>query len=83
MYLDGKGFEFKTNLLNQACAPSAWEWRQRGEGLLCFGRIAKWKKEVTTCANLMVGISHGHDVVCRQYYGQITGEKFSHIVESK
>lgn len=80
-YLDGKGFEFKVNPLDQARAPSAREWRQSGEGLK-MRCVAKGKKEGSRNANFMVAISHGKGVVlCEQYFGAITGEKFGEIVK--
>ena len=80
-YLDGKGFEYKVNPLDQARAPSAREWRKVSEGL-CIGCVAKGKKEGATNANFMIAISHGKGVVlCRQYFGTITGLKFAEIVK--
>ena len=82
-YLDGKGFEFKTNPQDQVRAPSAREWRKRGEGLK-IGCVAKGKKEGAVNANFMVAISYGKGVVlCKRYEGQITGETFAAIVEGK
>lgn len=78
MYLDGTGFQYKTRPLDQARAPKAREWRLRSEGLKV---TAKGQKEGTTNANFMVGISYGKGVVlCEQYRGSITGEKFAKIV---
>ena len=82
-YLDGKGFEYKKNPQDQARAPTAREWRKKGEGLN-FGCVAKGKKEGATNANFMVAISYGKGVVlCKRYEGSITGEKFSAIVRAK
>ena len=82
-YLDGKGFEYKTNPLGQARCPSSREWRRRGEGL-SFGCVAKGKKEGSTNANFMVAIAYNKGaVMCKQYFGQITGEKFAGIVRSE
>ena len=79
-YLDGKGFQYKTNPNDQARAPRAREWRKRGEGLKC---TSKRKKEGCTNANFMVAISYGKGaVLCEQYDGPITGEKFAAIVKS-
>lgn len=77
-YLDGTGFQFKTRPMDQARAPKAREWRKRSEGL----RITmKGQKEGVVNANFMVGISYGRGVVlCQQYLGTITGEKFGKIV---
>ena len=43
-YLDGKGFQYKSNSYDQARAPGAREWRKRGE-VLKFNCTAKGKKE--------------------------------------
>jgi hypothetical protein len=81
-YLDGKGFQYKSNPYDQARAPGAREWRKRGEGLK-FNCTAKGKKEGSINVNFMVGISYGKGVVlCEQYHGTITGEKFAAIVKS-
>lgn len=80
MYIDGKGFQYKTNPMDQARAPKAREWRKKGEGLQIHC-TAKGKKEGCTNANFMVGISYDHGVVlCEQYFGPITGEKMAEIV---
>ena len=79
-YLDGKGFQFKTNPLDQARAPRARLWRKVSEGLK-YGCTAKGQKEGAVNANFMVAISYNHGVVLRdQYFGSITGEKFADIV---
>ena len=83
LYLDGKGFEHKTNPHDQARAPRCREWRKPGEGL-SLGCVAKGKKEGCRNANYMVAISYGKGVVlCKRYEGQITGQKFSNILKSK
>lgn len=79
-YLDGKGFQFKTNPHGQARAPKAREWRLPCEGL---EYTSKGKKEGATNINFMVGISYGKGVVlCEQYQGTITGKKMKAIVEN-
>ncbi len=81
-YFDGKGFEFKTNPLDQARAPKAREWRKVSEGLK-VGCTSKGKKEGTVNSNFMVGISYNRGVVlCQQYFGAINGEKMADIVKS-
>ena len=80
-YLDGKGFAWKKNPQDQACAPKSRIWRKRGEGLEP-GCTAKAGKAGVTNLNFMVGISHGHGVVlCERYFGSITGDKFANIVK--
>ena len=82
-YLDVKGFELKTNLFDQVCAPKRREWRKRTEGLdtVC---VTKAKKEGCRNANFIVAIAHGEGVVmCRQYEGRITAAKFAFIVREE
>ena len=82
-YLDGKGFEFKTNPQGQARCPSSREWRQRGEGL-DVDCVAKGKKEGSVNANFMVAIGYKKGaVICKQYFGPITGEKFVTVINSE
>ena len=79
-YLDGKGFQYKQNPKDMARAPHSREWRKRSEGLK-YGCVAKGSKEGATNANFMVGISFDKGtVLCEQYTGHITGEKFADIV---
>ena len=74
-YLDGKGFQYKTNPLDQARAPKAREWRKKGEGLK-HRCTAKGKKEGAVNCNFIVGISYDKGVVlCEQYFGAITDKK--------
>eukprot|EP00794_Sanderia_malayensis_P001028 gene1028-biopygen266 len=81
-YLDGKGFEFKTNPFDQARAPKAREWRKQNEGLK-IGCTSKGRKEGAVTCNFMVGISYDAGVVlCEQYYGPINGDKMAGIVHS-
>ena len=82
MYVDGVGFEYKTNPMDQARAPKAREWRRDGEGL-SFNCTAKGRKEGVRQAHFMVGISHKRGVVlCIPYDGQITGRMFADMVEN-
>ena len=81
LYLDGKGFEYKTNPNDQARSPSARIWRKRGEGLK-FKCTAKGKKEGGIFVNFMIGIAYGKGVVlCERWMGTMTGEKFATIVK--
>jgi len=77
-YLDGCGFQFKTNPFDQARALKSREWRKSSEGLIV---TAKGKKEGATNSNFMVGISYDRGVVlCERYSGSITAEKMEAIV---
>ena len=79
-FMDGVGFEHKTNPLDQARAPGAREWRRSDEGLVV---TSKGKKEGVRNCNFMVGISYLYGVVlCEPYSGSITGEKMVEIVET-
>ena len=70
-----------SNPHGQARAPRARQWRKRGEGLK-FRCTAKGKKEGCTNVNFMVAIAYGKGVVlCEQWEGTITGEKFASIVK--
>jgi len=80
-YLDGKGYEFKTNPNDEARAPKACQWRRKSEGLE-FGLTAKGKKEGAVNRNFMVGISYNKGVVlCEEYFGAINGKKMVRIVD--
>ena len=82
-YLDGKGFQYKTNPYDQARAPSSREWRRCNEGL-DINCVAKGSKEGSRNATFMVAIGHGRGVVmCKQYFGPITGITFADIVKSE
>jgi len=79
-FMDGTGFEYKRNPLDQARAPQTREWRLKNEGLIV---TAKGKKEGSKKCTFMVGISYQKGVVLCEYYdGSITGDKMVDIVES-
>jgi len=81
-YLDGKGFQRKMNQLDAAKAPRAREWRTTRQRL-DYRCVAKESKEGTRNVNFMVGISYSKGVVlCEQYFGSITGQKFVDIATS-
>lgn len=78
-YLDGKGFQYKTNPHDQARAPKARAWRTASEGLKF---TAKGKKEGQSMVNFMCAIAHNSGVVmCEQYHGSINGQKMVDIVD--
>ena len=82
IYLDAKGFQYKTQPLDQARAPSAREWRKRNEGLK-FGCTAKGSKEGCVNINFMVGISRSKGVVlCHHYKKALTADKMVQIIET-
>ena len=80
-YLDAVSFAHKTNPLDQAKAPRARIYRQKGEGLT-FGCTSKGKKEGTggNYAKFIVGISHGKGVVLCEPYEKMTGRFFAEFI---
>ena len=80
-YLDGKGFAYKTNPMDQAYAPRAKEWRRPNEGLT-YGCTAKGKKEGSVQARFMIAISFQRGVVLCEQYDEISGEKFAKMMDS-
>ena len=82
-YLDGVGFPYKSNPHDQAKAPSAKAWMKSDERL-SQGCTAKGRKEGVRNANFMVAVAYDSGtVICKQYFGSITGEKFKAVVESE
>ncbi len=82
-YLDGVGFEFKTNPLDQARAPTAQEWRKGNEGL-DINCVSRGKKEGRRNANFMVAVSYGKGVIfARQYFGTMDGPEFAKIIKEE
>lgn len=79
-YLDGVGFVFKTNPMDQAFAPQAREWRRPNEGL-SYGCTAKGKKEGSTQVKFMVAISYDRGVVLCEQYKQISGPKYAKMCD--
>ena len=84
MYVDGVGFEYKSNPNEHAKSLGASEWRLTNEGL-DFRCTAKGQKEGKTYAKFMVGMSHNAGVVlaeplrqrmCGAYYASIVSDKF-------
>ena len=75
-YLDGTGFAYKTNPLDQAKAPKGRTWRKKSEGLK-LGCTGKGRKEGTggRVLKLMVAISYDKGIVvcepCKKCVGHI------------
>lgn len=79
-YLDGKGFVYKRNPLNQATASRSREWRKPSEGFM-LGCTTNRAKEVTKKANFMVVIFYKRVVIlCEQHFAAISEDKFSKLV---
>jgi len=80
-YLDGTGFAYKTNPMDQATAPRAREWRKENEGL-SYGCTAKGKKEGEKKARFMVAISYERGVVLCEQYDSMSGAKFAKMMDT-
>ena len=79
-YLDGSGFQFKTNPVDQACAPNFRTCRKKQERLY-LGCTAKGKNKGSVNANFMVTVARKSGIaLCEQYEGAINGETFPNIV---
>ena len=81
MYLDGTGFAYKRNPLDQAFAPKAREWRKPNEGL-DYQCTTKGQKEGTKQARFMVAISYDRGVVMCEQYTSMTGEICAKMMDS-
>ena len=65
--LDAKGFQYETQHLDQARAPSALHYKKVNEGLQ-FECTDKGSKEDCVNVNFMVGISHSKGVALYHHY---------------
>ena len=84
-YLDGASFTHKTNPFDQARAPGKKTWRRKNDGLSRL-HVGKGSHEGTggSVAHFMVAIAYGKGtVMCEQYAGNISGEKFSGIIRQE
>ena len=81
MYLDGVGFEWKTNPSASCAGTRAMGWRKRNQGL-DLNQTGKGKKEGKKNAYFYVGISWKKGVVmCKAYTGRMTAKRYhEHIV---
>lgn len=78
MYVDGVGFEYKSNPFLHAKRPQAREWRLKNEGLLC---TSKGKKEGAVQAKFLVGIGHNAGVVlCERLTQKMNGRYYASLV---
>jgi hypothetical protein len=79
-YLDGTGFAYKRNPLDQALAPKGRVWHKRSEGLTP-GCTAKWQKTGTggRVVKLMVAISYDKGVVIWKAYDKLDGRYFANF----
>ncbi|KAK3747360.1 hypothetical protein QZH41_005270 [Actinostola sp. cb2023] len=81
-YLDGTGFAYKRNPLDQALAPKARVWRKRCEGL-DRGCTAKGQKTGTggRVVKLMVAISFDKGVITCKAYDKLNGSYFAKFID--
>ena len=76
IYLDGVGFEWKTNPCKSLPGTRTMGWRKTSQGL-DFNQTAKGKKEGKKNAYFYVGISFNKGVVvCKAYTGRMNAEKY-------
>ena len=82
MYVDGVGFEYKSNPYEHAKSLGAREWRMEGEGLN-INCTAKGAKEGKTNCQFMVGMTFREGVVlCVPLTRCISGEYFAQIMKN-
>lgn len=82
LYVDGVGFEYKSNPYEHAKSLGAREWRMEGEGLN-INCTAKGAKEGKTNCQFMVGMTFGEGVVlCVPLTRRISGEYFAQIIKN-
>jgi hypothetical protein len=81
-YLDGTGFAYKRNPLDQALAPKGRVWRKRSEGLTP-GCTAKGQKTGTggRVVKLMVAVSYDKGVVICKAYDKLDGRYFANFID--
>ena len=80
MYIDGVGFEWKTNPNKSVAGTRAMGWRKRTQGL-DINQTAKGKKEGKKNAYFYVGISYNKGVVmCKAYTGRMNSEKYENVI---
>lgn len=81
LYLDGTGFVYNANPVDQAFSPKAKEWQRTNEGLNCRC-TNKSKKKGLTQAKFMVAISYDRRVVTCEQYRSICGSKFAKMANN-
>ena len=83
MYLDGVGFEWKTNPCKSVPGTRTMGWRKKTQGL-DLNQTAKGKKEGKKNANFYVGISYGKGVIiCKPYTGRMNALKYDNSIVPK
>ena len=81
MYIDGVGYEYKSNPYEHSKTPAAREWRLKNEGLN-IGCTTKGKKEGVKQVKFMVGISYNKGVVmCQRITRRMDGARFARMIK--
>ena len=80
MYIDGVGFEWKSNPSTSVAGTRAMGWRKRSQGL-DLHQTAKGKKEGKKNAYFYVGISYKKGVVmCKAYTGRMNAVRYEQSI---
>ena len=80
MYIDGVGFEWKSNPCKSVPGTRTMGWRRTTQGLDVH-QTAKGKKEGKKNAYFYVGISYNKGVVmCKSYAGRMDSEKYDRVI---
>ena len=79
LYLDGTGFVYKKNPMDQANAPTGREWRRINEGLQ-IGCTTRGSKVGVRQARFIEAIAYNKGVtLCKQYFGRLLGGTMADI----
>ena len=82
MYVDGVGFEYKSNPYDHAKSLGAREWRKVKEGL-DINCTSKGNKEGKTYVKFMVGMSHNTGVVmCEPLTERMSGGYYADLIKN-
>lgn len=81
LYLDGTGFVYNANPMDQAFSPNAKEWQRTNEGLNCRC-TNEGKQKGLTQAKFMVAISYDRRVVTCEQYISICDSKFAKMTNN-
>lgn len=82
LYIDGVGFEYKSNPYEHAKALTSREWRMINEGL-DINCTSKGKKEGKTVSSFMVGMTFDKGVVmCVPLTQGVTGEYYAELIKT-
>ena len=80
IYLDGVGFEWKSNPCKSVPGTRTMGWRKVTQGL-DYNQTAKGKKEGKKNASFYVGVSYNKGVVvCKAYTGKMNAQKYHDVI---